>query len=116
MENLKVKVSGTEEEAEQTVKEVSRQVLWSGHVKKLTVTEYWDSHGNLVYWHKMNKYKDVDISFERVSREYTFFGSKPYTFTSDELKINGEVYRALDIASLSGTTEKALAQAIIGQG
>ena len=101
---------------EQKITEVARDILWEGQIKTLVVKEFWDSHGKLVDWHKQNTYKNVSVRLERITRDYVWFGGDPYRFTNDELYINDEKYRALDIDSLNGTTERAIAKAIIGQG
>ena len=101
---------------DQEVKEISRKVLWQGDVKKLTVDEYWDSHGHLSYWDKSTTYNQVSVRLERVRNEYRFFEGDPEVFDHDELYINNERYRCLDVDGLRGTTDSALARVIIGQG
>lgn len=104
------------EEEDQQVTEVSREILWQGPVEELVVKEYWDSHGDLVDWNKQTTYNNVKVRLERVTRDYVWFGGDPVRFVNDELFINDEEYDAMDIESLKGTTKKALAKAIIGQG
>lgn len=104
------------EPEDQKVTEVSREILWQGCIEELVVAEYWDSHGKLVDWDKENTYNNVNVRLERVTRDYVWFGGDPCRFTNDELFINNEKYKAMDIESLKGNTKKALAKAIIGQG
>ena len=103
-------------EVEQEIKELSRDILWQGDIKKLKVDEYWENHGHLSYWDKTTTYNQVNVRLERVENEYRFFGGDPVIFYHDELYINNERYRCLDVDELRGTTDSAVARVIIGQG
>ena len=106
--------------------EIRRDKLFEGKIKHLTVYNAWNSHGKIVEDFQPSKeFKNVDVKLERIrfKREWKYStpGEKEDIFDEDVLYINGERYKngsidTMDIHSLKGNLDKAVAIAIIGEG
>ena len=104
------------------IKEVSRKVIDEWKKVNIKLSYFWDAHGKKIPWEndgkKSETIKDAHVVVEEVVRSMPIIGTKDYTWTEWEVKVNDKKVNALDCVSYKGNvkTKSIDFKMIVGQG